>query len=205
MSTLENSNMASDNQINANRENARSSTGPRTDAGKWASSLNSFRHGLTAKTLLISEDEQDDFKRFRDFHLGELRPEGSLQWNYVDQIVRCAWNLHRIDRMEREYLEKHGIEAIFNNQDKTFDRLNRYKKTLALEHRHAVRELSKLQTDQAIRMLPKNFGMRFLPDAADCNKLLTACAKRSQKNLPNFDPPAPQPIQKPDPEVQTAA
>jgi hypothetical protein len=40
--------MASDRQIVANRRNARRSTGPRSDAGKRRSSLNSFRHGLAA-------------------------------------------------------------------------------------------------------------------------------------------------------------
>jgi len=39
--------MASERQIAANRRNARSSTGPRSHAGKKRASRNAFRHGLT--------------------------------------------------------------------------------------------------------------------------------------------------------------
>ena len=39
--------MATEKQIAANRANARRSTGPKTVAGKMASSRNAFRHGLS--------------------------------------------------------------------------------------------------------------------------------------------------------------
>lgn len=39
--------MASERQIEANRKNARRSTGPKTAAGKAKSSRNAFRHGLS--------------------------------------------------------------------------------------------------------------------------------------------------------------
>ena len=44
--------MASEKQIAANRANAKKSTGPRTAAGKSASSQNAFRHGLSAPLRL---------------------------------------------------------------------------------------------------------------------------------------------------------
>jgi hypothetical protein len=37
-------------QLAASRANAQLSTGPRTEEGKRRSSLNAFRHGLTAKS-----------------------------------------------------------------------------------------------------------------------------------------------------------
>jgi hypothetical protein len=40
--------MATPAQIEANRRNARKSTGPKTAAGKAASSRNALTHGLTA-------------------------------------------------------------------------------------------------------------------------------------------------------------
>jgi hypothetical protein len=39
--------MASERQIEANRRNARNSTGPRSRSGKKRASANAFRHGLT--------------------------------------------------------------------------------------------------------------------------------------------------------------
>jgi hypothetical protein len=44
--------MTTQKQINANRRNAKKSTGPRTKAGKERSSGNSFRHGLSLPLTL---------------------------------------------------------------------------------------------------------------------------------------------------------
>src|ERR1700674_1404722 len=44
--------MASEKQIAANRANAKRSTGPKTLAGKMASSRNAFRHGLSGPLRL---------------------------------------------------------------------------------------------------------------------------------------------------------
>ena len=44
-------------KLEANRRNSQKSTGPRTEAGKIASSQNAVTHGLRAKTLvLLGED-----------------------------------------------------------------------------------------------------------------------------------------------------
>jgi hypothetical protein len=46
--------MASDNQIVANRENARHSTGPKTPDGKAHSARNATRHGLLSREAVQS-------------------------------------------------------------------------------------------------------------------------------------------------------
>lgn len=50
--------MASKRQIEANRKNAKQSTGPRTDAGKARASRNARRHGLSRSKL--EDDESLD-------------------------------------------------------------------------------------------------------------------------------------------------
>jgi hypothetical protein len=57
--------MASDKQLQANRANAKKSTGPRSQGGKSRSRLNSRKHGLTAKTLIIVGECADDFDQLR--------------------------------------------------------------------------------------------------------------------------------------------
>ncbi len=47
--------MISEKQLAANRRNARHSTGPRTDAGRKASSLNARRHNLTGQVTAMTE------------------------------------------------------------------------------------------------------------------------------------------------------
>jgi hypothetical protein len=57
--------MTSDKQLKANRHNSTKSTGPRSQAGKARSRLNSRRHGLTAKTLIIVGENAEDFDQLR--------------------------------------------------------------------------------------------------------------------------------------------
>jgi hypothetical protein len=69
----------------ASRSNAQHSTGPRTDAGKQRSSLNSLTHGLTARTAVLpSEDPaayQQHCRQFFDEHKPATPTETQLVQN----------------------------------------------------------------------------------------------------------------------------
>src|SRR3974390_2454728 len=55
--------MSSDAQVVANIENARHSTGPRTEEGKARSSQNALKHGLTSnKSLLLPDEDEEKFR-----------------------------------------------------------------------------------------------------------------------------------------------
>src|SRR5271169_690079 len=54
--------MASERQIEANRRNARNSTGPRSASGKNRASQNAFRHGLT-KRISSAEFDRETLAR----------------------------------------------------------------------------------------------------------------------------------------------
>ena len=66
--------MASNKQHEANRANAKNSTGPRTQTGKARSRLNSRKHGLAAKTLIIVGEHADDFDELRAALMDEHDP-----------------------------------------------------------------------------------------------------------------------------------
>jgi hypothetical protein len=84
----------------ANRENAKRSTGPKTEMGKAASRLNAIQHGLTADTpLLPGEDAQARAALFTGLR-EDLAPEGSLEHELVSQIASVIWRLRRIERVE---------------------------------------------------------------------------------------------------------
>ena len=51
--------MTSNKQLHANQANATKSTGPRSQGGKLRSRLNSRKHGLTAKMLIIVGENAD--------------------------------------------------------------------------------------------------------------------------------------------------
>jgi len=95
-----------------NRENAQSSTGPRSDAGKLAVSRNALRHGLTAKRWPVLPDEQDAFEAHRAALVIEAAPVGALETALVEQVVLLLWRWRRCAHVEAALLEWHQYDAL---------------------------------------------------------------------------------------------
>jgi hypothetical protein len=53
--------MATLKQFEANRRNAQKSTGPNTPEGKAAVSMNTLRHGLRARTVVLPGENREEF------------------------------------------------------------------------------------------------------------------------------------------------
>jgi len=82
-------------QINANRENAKKSTGPRSDAGKAASSRNRLLHGLRAhKHILLDEDPAEFLLLIHD-HFDRFQPVGPAEEKLVLRLAADQWRLYR--------------------------------------------------------------------------------------------------------------
>ena len=80
--------MASAAQIQANRSNARKSTGPRTPEGKERASHNATKHGLLAREAVIQGEDPEEFEFYREGMLQELAPAGALEAMLAERIVR---------------------------------------------------------------------------------------------------------------------
>ena len=104
--------MATQRQIEANRENALKSTGPKSAAGKAASSANALSHGLTAAHAMVLPDEDEEaFERLRQGVIADLEPAGALQEALAQRIAVLLWRLDRTARLEAE-LFVHGQLAL---------------------------------------------------------------------------------------------
>ena len=84
-------------QIQANRSNAQSSSGPRTCAGKARSSRNAMRHGIFCKGILLPIENQKEFAAHKIGLLKSLNPRNELELQLVEQVISLLWRLrHRV-------------------------------------------------------------------------------------------------------------
>jgi hypothetical protein len=92
----------SEAKINANRENAKRSTGPRTEAGKARSRLNAVQHGITAQIIVLPGEDADKLQALYDQIRGDLEPVGEFEQQLVERITASFWRLKRCERVEDE-------------------------------------------------------------------------------------------------------
>jgi hypothetical protein len=92
--------MTSDKQIDANRQNALRSTGPKTPEGKDAVRLNALKHGLLSKETLLPGEDEEALRELGERLRDELQPVGELENLLVDRIISSYWRLSRLGRVE---------------------------------------------------------------------------------------------------------
>jgi hypothetical protein len=140
-------------QHTANQSNAQLSTGPKTPDGKARVSQNAVRHGLTAKHLVVRDDEQEEFTALRDELLAELDPQGATEILTFNDLLHSSWNLQRFRRIEAE-CSLGSIDDFTNPQTTAvLDRLTRYQTRSQRAYHRALQELRTLQTNRALRRL----------------------------------------------------
>jgi hypothetical protein len=92
--------MSSDKQIAANRLNAKSSTGPRTEKGKRRSRRNAFRHGLTAETVIDTLENAADYDALAAAINADYRPRTNFELELVARLASLLWRLRRAVAIE---------------------------------------------------------------------------------------------------------
>jgi len=89
-------------KIEANRENAKRSTGPRTAEGKGNSSRNAIKHGLLSKQLVIpGKESHEDFDQLLKELIEDLQPRGRAELSIVELIASSDFRFLRSLRAEK--------------------------------------------------------------------------------------------------------
>lgn len=123
--------MASELQIQANRQNALKSTGPRETT---LTRFNAVTHGLLAKNLLIDtgegKEKVDEFQAILAAFQADLAPEGAIQEVLVETLA-CAYY-----RKKRALLTEKGLlrSNLDNNQREAEDAWDELRKLRQLQY-----------------------------------------------------------------------
>jgi hypothetical protein len=94
----------SDKKIEANRRNAKLSTGPRTESGKNRSRYNAIKHGIFSRDMLrswgLGKEDTKEFDNLLASLLEDLKPVGAMEEILVERIAVCLWRLKRVLQYE---------------------------------------------------------------------------------------------------------
>jgi hypothetical protein len=92
--------MSSFRQIEANRRNARLSTGPVTEEGKRQSRQNALRHGLTAETVIDALEDAEDYAAFELAVTADYDAQSAVERELVLRLASLLWRLRRATAIE---------------------------------------------------------------------------------------------------------
>src|ERR1700751_1178925 len=92
--------MTSFRQIEANRRNARLSTGPVAEEGKRKSRQNALRHGLTAETVIDALEDAEDYAAFEMAVAADYDAQSAVERELVLRLASVLWRLRRATAIE---------------------------------------------------------------------------------------------------------
>ncbi|MGE3852870.1 MAG: hypothetical protein AB7K09_14095 [Planctomycetota bacterium] len=134
----------------ANRRNARRSTGPRTAAGKQRSSVNRWRHGLTAARVVAPDEDPAAYDAYRHDMRIAMDPANALEEDLVERITVAGWKRRRIEAREQQLMENAGSDDPHdhNKEQRDFDNLLRYRRVIDREYHTCIVDLDRMQKNR---------------------------------------------------------
>ncbi len=143
-------------KLEANRQNAKKSTGPRTPEGKQRSRLNALKYGILAKAVIIQrgpgKEKRGDFDQLLTDFWHHYAPQGPVEDMLVERMATLKWRLARVYRSERgEIVANAELDPEAASERDCLpdagvsDRLVRYETMLERAFYRALTELERLQ------------------------------------------------------------
>ena len=115
------SKLISQRKIQANRRNAKKSTGPKTADGKAKSAMNSIKYGIYSDKYLIKDESYEEFHNYRKKILKCLNPTNAVLFDMATHVVSNGWEYQRCTLLESKILNskslKHDAERKENNEE----------------------------------------------------------------------------------------
>ena len=149
------------------RTNGAKSTGSKTPQGLQKSAQNALRHGLTAKSLVLSNESQTIFDELMEAFIRKFQPCDEVELELVTEMVAALWRLRRVwliqtaamdlqmDRMAPKIAEQFQVIThptrlslaftTMANEEKSLQLLLRYETTYSRAFDRALKTLEKLQ------------------------------------------------------------
>lgn len=152
-------NVSTMKQIEANRLNARKSTGPRTDQGKSISAQNATKLGIFSREILLPDEDLAELQTLGRAIRTDLKPSGPIELALAEIVISALWRLRRILKIETALFEMYrrykGVDggppvafAHDASQMDCFWRVERMETTLERRLYKALAELARVQSSR---------------------------------------------------------
>ena len=103
--------MATPAQIRANQQNAKKSTGPKTQEGMAKSSKNSLKHGIFSSSISLPCEDPEEYQEILNSLISELEPSTNLEMFCISTIARCMIKQNRLSRAEIARYQLRTLDA----------------------------------------------------------------------------------------------
>lgn len=137
--------LISEKQHQANQQNAHRSTGPKTPEGKAAVRFNALTWTLTARCLMLPDDDPAEYQAIWDNLAAEWRPQTASERHYLDQMVIAEWHLARVAQTEARI---HRANLPLGRELSLLDRADRKRARHERAYTDAMHELMRLQKER---------------------------------------------------------
>ena len=102
--------MASEDQIRANRENAKLSQGAKTPETRQKCSMNATKHGLTARTIVLPHEQVSEYNQCVAIVFNQYKPLTDMEKLIIQEVADTTWKLQRVSVFETGLYAKGYIE-----------------------------------------------------------------------------------------------
>src|SRR5216683_3694002 len=105
------------------RTNGQKSHGPATPEGRAKSPQNRTSHGLTAKSIVLPGESNEEYQLLLDAYIEQFNPQGIVEMELVETMTAARWRLRRLNQIETNLLitelvrRAEDIDAEFNDMD----------------------------------------------------------------------------------------
>jgi hypothetical protein len=160
--------MATQKQIDANRRNARRSTGPVTELGKNVARFNALKHGMTASTTVLPYEDAVSYNELRESFVATYNPANAVEAALVETVANSYWRLLRIRRVETATItlgvrglkkrnnvsieprhdDDMAVAVLLNDRDDTLRNIERHQTRIERCYFQSLETLRKIQKDR---------------------------------------------------------
>jgi hypothetical protein len=134
--------MSTESQIEANRENAKLSTGPKSEAGKAVAAINNTRHGLAGAFRVLPSESQSEFDALLATLRDEHQPATFTETVLVEAMAQHHWLRQRALNLESSCYDAATGQIV---DQKQLALLLRYQTTHERGFHKALNDLLKLR------------------------------------------------------------